>query len=98
MNHRIIIRPFAELDLAEAWDYYRAQRPGLEEKFAAQVWTTIQRISENPQSYPLVHKQCRKAVVNVFPYNVIYLVRDEVVLVVAVYHASRKPSGWKNRL
>lgn len=33
-----------------------------------------------------------------FPYAVIYVVRSECVLVVAVQHAKRRPGYWKRRL
>jgi len=39
----------------------------------------------------------RKAIVNVFPFNIIYSILPDKILVVAVAHQHRRPSYWINR-
>jgi hypothetical protein len=33
-----------------------------------------------------------------FPYSVIYKEKDEVILIVAVAHAKRRPGYWRGRI
>lgn len=94
----VIIRPFAELDLAEARDYYRQESSALEDRFLDQVAQAVGRIMESPNLFPKVLRDVRKAPVHVFPYNLFYVVRRDTIIVVAVYHHSRAPSAWNLRL
>ena len=98
MSLSVSIRPFAELDLAEAQAYYLQQGDALADRFLMQVHAAIGRIVETPQLFPKVLRDVHKAPVRVFPYSILYVVRNDAVLVIAVYHASRNPSGWKSRL
>ncbi len=54
-------------------------------------------ISAAPDSYPLAEGDVREAPVRGFPYCVYYRVRVARVVVVAIYHQSRDPAGWRGR-
>lgn len=57
----------AEADLAEAFDYYEAQLPGLGHEFVATVEHQLERVVENPAQYQVLHRGVRRAVVRRFP-------------------------------
>lgn len=40
----------------------------------------------------------RRRKVGVFPYRVVYFVRDDELLIVAFAHQSRRPGYWKQRI
>lgn len=40
----------------------------------------------------------RRRKVDVFPYRVVYFVRDDELLIVAFAHQSRRPGYWKQRI
>jgi hypothetical protein len=61
----------AHIEYQEAIDFYNLQSNGLGSKFAAEIDSTISIIKNYLESYSEYTKHTRKAVVNVFPYNVI---------------------------
>ncbi len=48
MQNKIIIRPEAEQDLSDAFDWYEDKRDGLGNDFLAQVKSALMLISQNP--------------------------------------------------
>jgi plasmid stabilization system protein ParE len=57
----------------------------------------FQTISATPELYPLAEGDVREAPVSRFPYCVYYRVRAARVVVLAIYHQSRDPAGWRAR-
>jgi plasmid stabilization system protein ParE len=88
----------AEVDLAEAFDYYEAQLAGLGREFVAAVERQFERIVDNPALYQVQHRGVRRAVMRRFPYGVFYLIEGEAVVVLAIEHQARDPEHWKQRL
>lgn len=90
------LRAEAEADLEDAarWD---EQRQGLGGRLLDEVLRTIRLIEENPNRYPRVHGETRRAVTHRFPFGIFYNVDDDGVVVFAVLHASRNPARWKER-
>ncbi len=39
----------------------------------------------------------RRALVRRFPYEVLYEIEEDEIVVYAVYHCARDPKGWKRR-
>lgn len=56
MSHELIIRPEAEAELAETFNWYEARIPGLGSEFLLAVDALLNSIVRNPQQYPIVHK------------------------------------------
>ncbi len=48
--------------------------------------------------YAIVHESYRRGLVRRFPYAVFYEHNGNTVTVYAVFHASRDPSKWRQRL
>ena len=87
----------AETELREAVHYYNDQSPGLGFEFAAEVKKTLARIVGHPQAWPSLSPRTRRCRVLRFPYGVVYQLRGNMVLVVAVMHMRRHPRHWKDR-
>lgn len=96
MIRRIVLKPEAELDIAEAYRWYEERDKGLGTEFIRAVETCIFQIQRHPEMYPVVHNDMRQAVTRRFPYSILYSV-DETVYVLAVFHAARDPQNWKDR-
>jgi plasmid stabilization system protein ParE len=93
----LIYRPAAGRDLDRAYVWYERERRGLGEEFLAEVFATAKQILENPESYPVLHRQTRRALVRRFPYGLFYRIIGETIVVVACFHTSRNPIGWQRR-
>lgn len=98
MNRPVSFRPIAqaEFDAAVAW--YDQARPGLGADFAASVQAVLDEAGRNPARFPVADRDVREGPVVGFPYCVYYRVRSGRLVVVAVYHQARDPSGWRGRV
>jgi plasmid stabilization system protein ParE len=88
----------AQAEFAEAVGYYNAQREGLGEEFAEEVQRTIARIREYPEAWSLLSRRTRRCPTNRFPYGIIYQIRGNTLLIIAVMHLHRAPQTWRSRL
>ena len=48
--------------------------------------------------YPVVHEGYRRALIRRFPYAVFYEQSEATVTIYAVFHTSRDPDKWRQRL
>jgi len=88
----------ARMEVIEAANYYRSQRPDLGDEFSAEIQRAIERIIEYPEAWALISKRTRRCRTRRFPYGIIYQVRGETLLIVAVMHLHREPQCWKRRI
>lgn len=88
----------AQAEFREAVDYYNAQVEGLGFEFSDEVRTTIDRIIEYPEAWPLVSKRTRRCRTKRFPYGIIYQARANSLLIIAIMHLHREPRSWKSRI
>ncbi len=98
MSHTLSILPAAEADLDQARIWYERQRTGLGDDFLLCAEESLARLCRNPELYPVVHKQVRRAAIRRFPYGIFYHAIDQRVIVFAVMHARRSSRQWKSRL
>jgi plasmid stabilization system protein ParE len=97
MKLSVVIRPEAEADLAEAYQWYEEKRPGLGERWLLSVEAALSAIQRFPESFPVVHQHVRRALLRRFPYGVFYVVEGSAVVVLAVFHCRRDPRRWQER-
>ena len=88
----------AEEEFAKAVGYYNEQRAGLGFEFAAEVEAALERISAFPDAWPLFSRRARRCIVSRFPYGVLYQVRADEVLILAIMHLRRDPKRWQERV
>lgn len=93
----IFLQP-ARSELMAAISYYNEQSEGLGFEFASEINRTLERIVQYPEAWPKLSKRTRRCRTNRFPYGLIYQVREDTCLIVAVMHLSRNPDTWKSRL
>jgi hypothetical protein len=88
--------------MCEAADWYEQQGEGLGDRFMNEVAQALAAIEANPKRFAQLETlgsrtTFRRALVNEFPYVVVYRVFTNDVFVYAVAHAGRRPNYWKNR-
>lgn len=66
--------------------------------FVSAVDAIVARIAAQPLQFPIVHASVRRALVRRFPYALFFRLEAEGAYVVACFHTSRAPSGWRRRL
>ncbi|PIP05355.1 MAG: recombinase, partial [Syntrophobacterales bacterium CG23_combo_of_CG06-09_8_20_14_all_48_27] len=71
---------------------------GLGEEFLDCVDACIQAICRMPELHPKVHEEYRRALVRRFPYAIFYEYAGGKVIVYCIFHTSRDPKKWHNRL
>ena len=100
---RLELHPEARAELRSAALWYDEQRPGLGDRFIAQVAVALERVSDAPESYPawpgtrVEDPVIRKATVQRFPYVIAFEQHERHSLVLAIAHAKRRPLYWLTR-
>ena len=89
--------PDAELEFKDAIHWYEFQRRGLGSEFVLCVDEAIEKIKGNPQMFPVVHRNIRRAVMRRFPFAIFYEIKDPEIKMLAVFHSKRDPKRWKLR-
>ena len=84
----------AQYELDEAVDYYNAQMLNLGDGFLIEILAALERISLWPEAWHVIFRNIRRCQLKRFPYGVVYVVEDNVVLVMAISHLHRRPAYW----
>ena len=98
MTRLLFIRPEAEAEMAEAFDWYEQRVPGLGSDYLNCLDVVFHSLVQTPQQYPLVHRTVRRALTHRFPYEVFFVVEEGRIVVLSVFHASRNPKSWQDRI
>jgi hypothetical protein len=88
----------AQYEFDETIDYYEEQRSGLGFEFADEVEEALVRIEHYPQAWSPLSPRVRRCLVLRFPYGVIYEVRNEHLVIVAIQNLHREPNSWRSRV
>ncbi|WP_447598258.1 type II toxin-antitoxin system RelE/ParE family toxin [Nitrospira sp. Nam80] len=89
--------PEAEQEFIEAAAYYEQNVTSLGERFGSEVRRTIARLLEYPELGSPIDADLRGLRLTRFPYFLIYSFTSELLRVVAVAHAHRRPGYWRSR-
>ena len=94
---KLKLTPEADLDAQDAIRWYDERDWALGDDFLRKVNDCIAAIQENPQKYPILHRQMRRALVRRFPYEIIFEIESDEIIIYAIYHCARNPEVWKHR-
>ncbi len=93
----IEFHPDAVSEIREASLYYQAQQVGLGERFLSSIQESLTRITNFPESFPVVADNVRQCKVARFPYTIVYRIQVNYIQVIALAHSRRKPHYWARR-
>lgn len=88
----------AREELAEAKRFYNRQQQGLGVAFQREAEAAARQIKERPLAWQVEVAPVRRFILDRFPYKMLYIVREDTVLVVAVAHQHRQPDYWVGRM
>ena len=99
MTLPVRVDSLAALELAEAVRWYESKHPGLGGDLLDEVAQTIDRLTASPEAGNSLSsdQQTRRLMVCRFPYQLVYRIRRDEIVVVAVAHLKRRPGYWKQR-
>ena len=90
-------------ELFEAAAWYNSQQPGLARRFLDEIDAVLPRIAESPASFSLLPDrpldlELRRALLDRFPYALVFVELEREIRIVAVAHTRRRPGYWFDRL
>ena len=96
MRARLLSR--AEAELVEAMNYYGGQASGLGTRFLAEVEAAVALIEAHPLAWMPRSSRARRCRVKHFPFGLLYQVRADEILILAVMDLRRDPKRWEQFL
>ncbi|MDZ7690982.1 MAG: type II toxin-antitoxin system RelE/ParE family toxin [Balneolaceae bacterium] len=96
MEVKLLAPVQSELD--EAYAYYEGKMTGLGAQFLDELIRAFKQIRAHPNAWPKFSPRTRRCLTAKFPYAVIYQIREDIILIVAVAHLHRRPDYWKDRI
>jgi len=94
----LVFAVLARTEMAEARRYYERQQRGLGREFVREASASAQRILEQPLAWQVEIEPLRRFLFNRFPYKMLYAIRGERIVVLAVAHQHRDPEYWIERI
>jgi plasmid stabilization system protein ParE len=89
----------AAREYEEAVVYHELQAPGLGERLVDAFEQALTLALEFPQAAaPVAGQDARWLLLRPFRVKVVYAFRQDEIIIVAVFHASRRPGYWHDRL
>jgi plasmid stabilization system protein ParE len=85
-----------EAEAALAWYAKRSSKAA--EAFLTELDRVVDQISRHPERYPLHEFKTRKALLQRFPYLIVFREESEGLQIIAVAHGRRKPGYWRDRI
>mgnify|MGYP005851116005 CR=1 FL=1 len=100
---RTTLLPDAEQELQAAAQWYEQRQQGLGEQFLETAIAALVSIERHPRrfapyAYAPANHEVRRCLLGRFPYGIIYEVRSDELVILAVAHAVRRPGYWRSRL
>jgi plasmid stabilization system protein ParE len=90
--------PLAEQDALDAAIWYEQRQSGLGEEFLGEVDRTVRALRESGLHYRIRFADVRRAPIHRFKfYGIYYIVRDEEVWILAIFHGRRHLRALQER-
>ena len=97
MSLSVVFRRIAKREFDDAISWYEDRREGLGREFSVAVEQHLGRIALSPNQFAGVRGDVRRAVLQRFPYSIYFIVEDERIVVLAIFHARRAPNQLEDR-
>lgn len=94
----LVWHPLAEAEYVEAVDYYLLHaNPIVGRNFTTVVNRTLELLSKHPAIGAHTRNQFRRIPLHGFPFDLVYRLNREKIVVISVANQSRRPGYWVGR-
>lgn len=91
--------PAAATEYLDSIAFYESRLSGLGADFIAEFETTMARVCLEPKTFPIdCQPNIRKAILQRFPFSVLFREAGGIVQALAVAHHRRRPGYWLGRV
>ena len=97
-NFSIELSDDAEIDLKSSFEYYFYEDSQVADSFFKQINISFEEIKQDPEMFPIVYGSIRKYVLKKFPFVIYYRIDNVIVQIIAIFHTSRNPQIWNERI
>ncbi len=97
MEFKLLFHNKAKVELLESAEWYAEKSIQIFSEFSDKIASGIENIKINPHAYPVVYKNKRKCIIKRFPFSIIFIIQEDKIYVISVFHHSRNPNIWKKR-
>jgi toxin ParE1/3/4 len=95
---KVVLHPQADAEFLLAQQRYTDASPPLGRRFNDEITSVFRRIIEHPLRYKQFDPPARRLFANGFPYAVVYVIRPDILWIIAVMHVRREPGYRKERM
>lgn len=85
-------------EVDEAFAFYLRKEPRAAWDFLAELDQQLQRVQATPQHFPAWRHGTQRALLKRFPYQIIFHLEEDRIVVYSVSHQQKKPDHWAHRL
>ena len=96
--HKISFTKEALFDFEDILLWYEEQRIGLSYDFELCFEAGLSEVSRNPDNFQKRYKDIRIRFIFRFPYGIHYVVKENKIIIIAIFHTSRTPKNWTKRI
>lgn len=97
MIRPVVLTEDARRDIEEAGSWYRRHSDVLARDFFRSLLACLDGIEEFPERHTSIHRNVRRALLQRFPYTILYVPGGDVTVVIGCFHVRRNPGGWQGR-
>ena len=96
--YNLIIKEEARDEISDAYFWYESKQNKLGERFLNNLDDCFITIKNNPKIYAKKHKNMQQAIIDNFPFIIIYEIENRDIVVYAVFNTNQNPEKWKKRV
>lgn len=95
---RVVWQNHAKIELKDAVQYYRVNAGDhVAHDFRNEVRRLTRQLLEHPEIGMRIHHEIRRYALHDHPFNLVYRLTSEAIIIVALAHQSRRPGYWADR-
>jgi toxin ParE1/3/4 len=98
MTYTLRFLPDVEEDAIGGYLWYEAKSLGLGEDFLRVFYASASEIPRNPLLYPRVYGEFRRRLLRRFPYAIYFMIKEDQVVVIGLFHCARDPRTVRKKL